>query len=85
MQPVPGQEQLDVEGHAGVPGREHEPVPAQPLLVRRIVDQHIIRPRLTNAMPLSPAVGPMAGAASITSGYLVAISPAGPADGEARS
>ena len=36
-QRVTGQEQLDVERQAGVPGGEHEPVPAGPVRVGRVV------------------------------------------------
>jgi len=38
-QPVPGQVELQVEGEAGVPAGEHEPVPAQPLRVGGIVPE----------------------------------------------
>ncbi len=38
-QPVPGQVQLQVEGQAGVPAGQHEPVPAQPLRVGGVVPE----------------------------------------------
>jgi hypothetical protein len=41
-QPVPGQEQLQVQGEAGMPGGQHEPVPAQPLVVGRVVSHDLL-------------------------------------------
>ena len=38
-QPVPGQVQLEVEGEAGVPAGQHEPVPAEPAGIGRVVPQ----------------------------------------------
>jgi hypothetical protein len=39
-QAVAGQVQLDVQGEAGMPGREHEPVATDPARVGRVVPQH---------------------------------------------
>jgi hypothetical protein len=42
LQAVAGEEELDVEGQAGVAHREHEPVPAQPVRVGGVVPQPFV-------------------------------------------
>ncbi len=46
LQPVPGQVELDVEGQAGVAGGQHEPVPAQPVGVGRVVPHDPLEQRV---------------------------------------
>ena len=42
LKAVPGQVQLDVLGEGGVPGGEHEPVPAEPVGILRVVSHHLL-------------------------------------------
>ena len=41
-QPVTGQVELDVQGQAGMPAGQHEPVPAEPARVGRVVPEDVL-------------------------------------------
>ncbi len=46
FQPVSGQVELDVEGQAAVAARQHEPVPAKPLDIGRVMDEHVLEQQI---------------------------------------
>ena len=44
--PVPGQVQLDVQGQARMPARQHETVPARPVRIRRVVPEQSLEEKV---------------------------------------
>ena len=49
--PKPAEVELDVEGEAGVPGGEHEPVAAGPVRVGRVVPHHLLEQQVRRRAP----------------------------------